>query len=194
MSRPISLVKLAQHFIKTVVKPGDVVIDATIGNGHDTCFLAQWIGVNGQVFGFDIQQAAITATLQRLQTLPYTTNVTLFHASHADMANHIPKNQHGNISAILFNLGYLPGGDKSLITQPATTLAALTTASDLLKVNGLLSILAYPGHLGGVDETEQVTAWCQQLNSQTYCYDAYIGNPENPASPVLYIVRKLSST
>jgi tRNA1(Val) A37 N6-methylase TrmN6 len=194
MSPPISLVKLAHQLIKTVVKPGDVVIDATAGNGYDTCFLAQWVGVNGEVYGFDIQQAAITASLHRLQNLPCATNVTLFHASHTTMANCIPKNHHGKISAIMFNLGYLPGGDKMLITQPATTLAALTMASNLLKVNGLISILAYPGHLGGVDETGQIAAWCQQLNPQAYCYDLYIGNPDNAASPVLYIVRKLSST
>ncbi len=193
ISPPVSLVKLAQQWVKATSKTGDVVIDATMGNGHDTFFLAKLVGVNGKVFGFDIQQAAITATLQRLKILPYQ-NVSLIHDSHAAMASHIPENYHRNISAIMFNLGYLPGGDKTVITQTENTLKALSAALNFLAVNGILSVLAYPGHVGGNLETEQVKEWCCHLDPLTYSFQIYYGNPSNRSSPVLFIISKLNGS
>ena len=65
MSRHLQGYLFCHLYVKKIVQPGDVVIDATTGNGYDTCFLANLVGKNGLVFGFDIQEQAIDNTLAR---------------------------------------------------------------------------------------------------------------------------------
>ena len=137
----ISLVNIAHNFIREVLRPGDIAIDATIGNGHDTVFLVEQVSPSGRVFGFDIQKAAIDSTWVKVESCCRTGErarsneplrpkcLTLIQASHADMAELIPTHYHGNISATMFNLGYLPGGDKSIITQIESTVMALNIAN-----------------------------------------------------------------
>ncbi|MCA9029715.1 MAG: 16S rRNA (cytosine(1402)-N(4))-methyltransferase, partial [Planctomycetaceae bacterium] len=95
--------ELAQQAVADVVQPGDIVVDATIGNGYDTLFLAQLVGPAGTVFGFDIQSAAIQETQARISE--FASRVTLFHASHAEMLSHLPQNIVGSVTAVMFNLG-----------------------------------------------------------------------------------------
>ncbi len=188
----ISLVNVAHDLIRHRLSDGHIAIDATLGNGHDTVFLAQCVAPNGHVYGFDIQQAAIDATLEKCQKqrlLPY---LTLFHASHADMAKKIPTYLHGKINAIMFNLGYLPGGDKQLITQASSTLAALAVASHLLSVNGIMTILAYPGHLGGDLETEAVKQWIGQLEPNQFAAHVIDSTNAHTSAPRLFVVARHS--
>jgi predicted methyltransferase len=143
-------VQWSHHLLRQYVKPGDAVVDATAGNGHDTLLLAELVGPAGQVFAFDVQAAAIHATRQRLGT--QAAQCTLIQASHHVMAEHLPT----QVAAVLFNLGYLPGADKSCITQTETTLQALDSALALLKPHGLLVVVVYPGHTGGDAEAAAV--------------------------------------
>ena len=118
--------------------PGDLAVDATAGNGHDTHFLAQLIGPEGKVFAFDVQPEAIAATQRLLQRwgVPEAC-YQLIGASHAEMVAHLPGDAEGRIAAVIFNLGYLPGGDKSVITRAETTLPAVRAALELLRPGGL---------------------------------------------------------
>ncbi|RLS59123.1 MAG: methyltransferase domain-containing protein [Planctomycetota bacterium] len=147
-------------------------IDATVGNGHDTLFLAQLVGKTGQIWGFDIQATAIERTVDRLRqagAFPGSSeaapsSVVLHQASHAEMLDKLPLEHFGStIDIILFNLGYLPGGDKTLITRTDATLQALAASLPLLAPGGVLSVLAYPGHVGGEAETQAVQDWFQRL-------------------------------
>lgn len=147
-------------------------IDATVGNGHDTLFLAQMVGKTGQVWGFDIQATAIERTANRLRqagVIPGSfeagsPGVVLYQASHAEVLDKLPLEHFGStIDIILFNLGYLPGGDKTLITRTDATLQALDASLQLLAPGGVLSVLAYPGHVGGDAETQAVQDWFQRL-------------------------------
>jgi ubiquinone/menaquinone biosynthesis C-methylase UbiE len=52
-----------------LVQPGDSVVDATCGNGHDALFLAQLVGPSGRLHGFDVQKDAVDATRERLHSL-----------------------------------------------------------------------------------------------------------------------------
>jgi hypothetical protein len=104
---------------------------------------------------------------------------------------HIHKQQHGKMKLIMFNLGYLPGSDKTIITQANTTLIALNKAIVLLAPNGLLTITAYPGHSGGEEETEQVKLWCEQLDPLIYILEQ-IKSSEKITAPRLFIVRNKS--
>lgn len=186
----ISLAETAHQLIVEQLKTGDAVIDATLGNGHDALFLAQTIGATGLLFGFDIQETALNNTRERLQSQQIQTAVTLFQASHAEMLALIPSQWHGKIQAIMFNLGYLPGADKTLITQATSTLKALAAANQLLAEQGILTVMAYPGHAGGDDETEQLAAWCQQLDPQQFSYQIILSHHPKPTAPRLFVIRK----
>lgn len=148
--------ELARHLVREVLRQGDLAIDATAGNGHDALFLAQCVGHHGRVLAFDVQAEAIAATRARLAHAGSLQQACIHHASHEHMAEFASPD---STRAIMFNLGYLPGGDHSLTTTPAATLAALEAAATCLMPGGLLSIVCYPGHPGGDDEAASVENW-----------------------------------
>ena len=117
----VSLTKAAQDRIAQSLQPGQFAIDATMGNGHDTLFLAELVGAEGRVFGFDIQQQALANTRQRLADAGLENRATLIQGGHEHMELLLPSRVVGQVSAIMFNLGYLPGGDKHTVTRPETT-------------------------------------------------------------------------
>lgn len=188
----ISLVNTAHDLIRNLLRPGDVAIDATVGNGHDTLFLAEQVGPSGRVYGFDIQQAAIDSTQEKFRQHRLSDCLTLLLASHADMVEKIPADFHGKISTIMFNLGYLPGGDKSVITLANSTLAALSAASRILAVNGVITLLAYPGHQGGDLETDQVKIWCDQLSPDQFTVDTIYSTHHKESAPRLFVISRIS--
>ncbi len=187
----ISLLETAHSFVQAHLSTGGLAVDATIGNGHDTLFLAQTVGENGHVFGFDIQTIALNATSQRLQQHGLQQRVTLYHASHADMLDNIPQSAHGHIQALMFNLGYLPGTDKSLITQSASTLQALNAALTLLTKRGVITIMAYPGHTGGDQESETLARWCAEIVKQPeHKVETVLSMHAKATAPRLFVIRK----
>lgn len=186
----ISLVNAAHDLIRDILRPGDIAIDATVGNGHDTLFLAKQIAPSGHVYGFDIQQAAIDSTLEKFRQAQLSDCLTLIRASHADMSEKVPAHLHGKIKAIMFNLGYLPGGDKSVITLTDSTLAALTIASRILAVNGTITLLAYPGHQGGDLETAQAEKWCGQLDTKQFEINTIFSTEHKDTAPRLFVICK----
>jgi predicted methyltransferase len=157
-------VPLSHLLVRSCLKPGDTVIDATCGNGYDTLFLAESVGVDGHVWGFDIQQLAIAETGRRLSEAGLSARVTLIKDGHQTLAQHVTV----PVQAVLFNLGYLPGGDRSIITRPETTTPALEDSLTLLAAVGVLAITIYPGHSGGSDEQKTVERWATALNPRSY--------------------------
>ena len=153
------LTEQAHEVVAAAVRAGDTAVDATVGNGHDTLYLAKAVGASGAVFGFDIQPQALARAQQRLDAAAVGKSVTLFCASHADMHRFIPGHLHGRIAAVMFNLGYLPGGDHDVVTRASSTEAALSIAWSMLRPGGRLSVLAYRGHAGGADEASAVHGW-----------------------------------
>lgn len=181
------LTELAHQEIRELLRQGDIAIDATAGNGHDTCFLASCVGPTGQVYAFDIQPSAIKATAEQLAERAID-HVTLLQHDHAGMTDKIV--QHiGQIAAVMFNLGYLPGSDKQIKTQTATTLTALSQAMTLLKPGGIITIIGYTGHAGGEQETQAVQDCLKDLAMERISLKIIKAeSKENP--PVLFIVRK----
>lgn len=148
--------ELAHLLLQRVIAEGDLVIDATAGNGHDTVFLARCVGASGRVLSFDVQAAAIESSRRLLESADVSANVELFEKSHAQLADHVSA---GSVAAIMFNLGYLPGSDQSVITTTSETLLALEAAVRALRPGGWLCVICYPGHDGGNDEASAVEAW-----------------------------------
>lgn len=186
----ISLAEVAHHVIAERLGAGDIAVDATLGNGHDTLFLAEFVAASGTVYGFDVQQQAIESTRQRLQQHALLERVQLFHASHDGMMALLPVATHGRIKAVMFNLGYLPGADKTIITQAETSLRAVTMACGLLAEQGVMTVMAYPGHAGGEHETRQLEAWCQQLDPNRFGFELIRSASHSPTAPRLFVIRK----
>lgn len=160
-----SAVTWAHLLLADRLQPGDFAVDATAGNGHDTLFLCQQVLPGGHVFAFDVQARALANTRQRLldSAVP-ASGFTLLHAGHETLATSLPENTRGQLAAAMFNLGYLPGADKSLITRAPTTLAAVRQALDWLRVGGLMTVVVYPGHAGGADEARAIAEWAASLD------------------------------
>ncbi len=174
------LTALAHESISRHLRPGDFAADATAGNGHDTLFLAQAVGETGHVWAFDIQQAALDATRARLEKHSVAGRVTLVHASNAELGAHLNAAARGHLAVVMANLGYLPGGDPTVITQIADTLAMLDAAWASLRRGGVLSVMAYPGHKGGDAEAGAVRAWIDALPAHDSPV-AIHGEPDSPA-------------
>lgn len=191
MLLPISLVKEAHNAIADLLQPGDIAIDATCGNGHDTLFLAEQVGITGKVYGFDIQQRALDSTTLKLNEHQQFSQVELICAGHENIEQYVQTQHQHNITAIMFNLGYLPGSNKSIITQAETTLAALKAACRLLKSSGLITIIAYPGHQGGPQELESLQNWVSELDKVVFQYQTVIIDKDDLSKPQLITIKKV---
>ncbi len=164
-----SAVRWAQLLLEDRLRPGDWVVDATLGNGHDTLFLCRQVGPGGHVFGFDVQAAAVEATRARLAAAGVPGECfTLFHLGHERLGEALPTEAKGRLAAVMFNLGYLPGSDKQCITRTATTLAAVTQALEWLRPGGLLTVAVYPGHEGGAEEARELAVWAAGLEPRAF--------------------------
>lgn len=182
------------HFLEHRELEGKIAIDATTGNGHDTLFLARRVGTKGKVYGFDLQASAIENTRARLLEHGIAAENFELHArSHAELNEALPSTLQGKVSAILFNLGYLPGGDKSVITLTGSTLLAIQAALDYLEENGVLTIAAYPGHEGGREEKDEVERLLAQLDPTDFEVQKLAYLNFRPTTPVSYLIRRRSA-
>jgi len=155
---------LAHAFAAQVLSPGDLAIDATCGNGHDTLHLARLVGPQGSVVAIDVQADALAETRHRLEAEGMADNrVRLIHGCHTTMGEHTAP---ATAALAMFNLGYLPGGDHALTTHASTTPAALDAAALALRPSGLLIVTCYPGHPEGADEAEAVALWMKSAASR----------------------------
>lgn len=182
-----SILHTVHTLLSAAITPGDVVIDATAGNGHDTVFLSRCVGASGTVYAFDIQSEAIKATKRATAEVDATVHV--IHAGHEDLRRYIDPVHAGHIRAAVFNLGYLPGGDKAVVTTPETTVAAIEQVLDLLCADGLFAVVCYQ-HDAGRQEYERLRDVLMRIPQHTasvlqcsFCNQS--GNP-----PVAFVVTK----
>ncbi|WP_313640417.1 class I SAM-dependent methyltransferase [Paenibacillus sp.] len=192
----MSVLSFAHKLISERLTLGDRAIDATVGTGADTLFLAKTTGTRGEVYGFDIQSAALKLAGERLRNAreetPSLSAVTLLERSHAEMAEAVPAIWHGTVGAIMFNLGYLPSGDadKNIITQPDSTIAALEASLQLLRPGGIITAVLYPGHEGGDLEAAAVQSWAAAVSPQLAQSIVYRQLQRNDAPYVIALEKK----
>ena len=155
---------IASDVLHRVIEEGDTVIDATLGNGHDTVMLAELAGQTGRVIGFDIQADAVGRTSARLLDSGLLDRCELYAEGH----EHIAERVKAPVKAAVFNLGWLPGGDKSITTHWETTQTAISAALSLLGKGGVCTICAYPGHEEGDRERFALMEWLSALRPQEY--------------------------
>ena len=154
--------QIVNYLLPQWVHEGDVVIDATCGNGNDTLTLAHLIGTNGKVYGFDIQELAIASTEKKLIKNEVVERASLICDSHALMKEHVKE----EVDFIIFNLGYLPRADKTITTLVDSTLKAIEAGLDLLKLHGIMVVVIYPGHEEGYEEKNAILEYVQNLDQQ----------------------------
>lgn len=153
---------MSKKFLEDFVKKGDTVVDGTLGNGHDALFLARLIGVSGKVIGFDIQEKAIKKSQGRMKKEGFS-NYLFLNESHHKIDTYVEE-----ASVVVFNLGYLPGSSKEITTKSETTLEAVKKTLQILKKPGMVSIMFYTGHPGGIEERDKVTSFVSKLDKRKY--------------------------
>lgn len=157
--------ELARRRWRELLLPGDTVLDATCGRGHDTLALAQMVLTeeNGALWALDIQADAIAATTSRLSASLTEGQLRRSYVELCDHATLPPSMAEVSLKLAVYNLGYLPGGDKSIITTAETTLHSLESVACHIAAGGALSIMCYVGHPGGAGESDGVMEWCRRL-------------------------------
>lgn len=173
-------------FIEKIIENGDIVVDATMGNGYDTIYLANLVGSSGKVYAFDVQEEAIKSTRKKVERDGFSDFVTLILDGHQNMDKYVNE----EVSCVMFNLGYLPRAKHQIITKPDTTLEAIEKALKILKPNGVISIAMYTGHEGGMEERNYVCDFLNNLDQNYYnvLHTNFTNQINNP--PELILVEK----
>lgn len=154
--------KLSHELLKARIRPGSTVVDATAGKGRDTLLLSELVGESGKVYAFDIQKAAIEATDALLKTHGKT-NVTLLLESHDKLSNYVDK-----ADAVVFNFGFLPGGDHRIYSTGETSINAIKAALSVLEEDGFVSLCIYYGGDTGFEERDSILAFLESLDQKRY--------------------------
>lgn len=176
----------AREMIESAMFSGARVVDATMGNGHDTQWLCELAGERGRVYAFDIQPEAVERTRQRLDEAGLGERASLFCAGHERMEEFVDE----PVDAVVFNLGWLPGAEHGVTTHTDTTLMAVNAALNLLKEDGLMTVCIYPGHDEGARELDALLQWGAGLDDRRYdvLLKTYLNQPNNP--PRMMAIRK----
>ncbi|MDQ0160908.1 class I SAM-dependent methyltransferase [Alkalibacillus salilacus] len=147
------IIPFAHQWISDTLKSGDIAVDATLGNGHDSVALSKEVGSNGLIYSFDIQQSAIDQA-QSLFTQSNINNITSIKLGHEQAKDYLIEQGITSIGGVIFNLGFLPGGDESITTQADSTIQAIEGLFELLMPHRMIVIVIYPGHDSGQIEKD----------------------------------------
>ena len=159
----LNTIYLAQEWMRHSIKKGDFCIDATAGRGHDTAFLCELVGTMGKVIAFDIQEEAVESTKALLDEKGYRAEVYL--ESHTQMGKYaLPE----SVAGIMFNFGYLPGGDHQICTHKEESIQDIERGLKLLKYHGVMALCIYHGGDTGFEEKNAIMAYLKTIDSSKY--------------------------
>lgn len=186
MKNRFQITEFCHHFLEEYIKEGDICIDATAGNGNDTEFLCRMAGEHGRIYAFDVQQDAIDHTRERLKRAGYLDRAILIRDSHEMMQEYVKE----QAAAIVFNFGYLPGGDHSIATKSDTSLRAVEAGLELLRPGGIMNLCIYSGGDTGYEERDVLLAYLKNLDTKKWLVivSSYYNRMNNPPLPV-FVVR-----
>jgi hypothetical protein len=185
------LTAAASSWIEVALFDGALAVDATVGNGYDAVFLGHRVGPKGKVIGFDVQKAALAGAREILKFVGSINHVSLIHDSHTRVADYLPAD--AAINAAMFNLGYLPRGNRQIITRPDTTVQALRSVLEHLAEHGRVTLLVYREHEGGAPEYEGVRLFLEGLPGDKWLVEELASRSDSPLAPRLFRVQKKSN-
>jgi len=170
--------ELAQQIIERYNSNFNIGVDCTLGNGHDCDFLRKNFN---KVYAFDIQEEAVN----NYKNFEYD-NVQCICDSHENIKKHIFE----NIDVAMFNLGYLPGGDKSITTKHDSSIKAVDSALSLLNEGGIITLAIYHGHDEGKVEKEKILGYLKELDSKRYGVMLHTFHNRSEMAPLLIVIEK----
>ena len=185
MQLTTSAIEAAHALLRIRLQTASVVVDATAGNGGDTLFLAESSPPQARVYAFDIQEQALAETKRK--TAAYSDKICYIADGHENFTQYVAD----PVDAAIFNLGYLPGGDHAVTTNAKSTLTAVRQMIEQLSVNGVLAIVAYPGHEAGQEEKQQLELLLAKLPKKKFTAGLYQLVNHDGAGPVLYLIEKV---
>lgn len=153
------IIEYTHAILASYITKNDMIVDATMGNGYDTVYLAT---IAKHVYAFDIQRAALDHTIKLCES-QHIDNVTLFHTSHEHIVGLVK-----NFKGVVFNLGYLPQGDHTVTTKKDITLSTIKMILSVLKPQGFICLVVYPGHPEGMAESKAIDAYMSTLDTSIY--------------------------
>lgn len=170
--------KLSHHIVKNFCINFNIAVDATLGNGYDSDFLSENFT---KVYAFDIQKCAVDGYKEK-----NIGNVCLINDSHENFSKYINE----KVDCIMYNLGFLPGGDKKVTTRWESTLKSLEDGLNIIDRGALVSIALYRGHEEGKKEEEVVINYVKNLPKNKYgvMIHSFVNRDNNP--PILIIIEK----
>lgn len=183
MAQQLNTLGLAHRFLAEQIKPGAFCIDATAGRGGDTAFLCGLVGPTGRVLAFDIQEDAVRSTRERIEALGYGDVARVVHACHSRMADYAGS---GSVDGVVFNFGWLPGGDHHIFTKPETSIAAIQSGLDLLRPGGVMCLCIYAGGASGYEERDALLEFLRGIDHRRYTVllSQFWNRPNDPPIPV----------
>ena len=183
---PLNTLGFAHEFIARHVGKGEFCMDATAGNGGDTKFLAKLVGPTGRVLAFDIQEQAVTNTRIAMEQEGYGDFVQVVLDSHSNMDNYAQPN---TVDCIVFNFGWLPGGDHTIYTTASTSIPAIEKALTLLKKGGFISLCIYYGGVSGYEERDALLEYLKTIDQYAYTVllTQFANRRKDPPIPVFII-------
>lgn len=149
------ILEITHHLIKAYIHKTDVVVDMTMGNGHDTLFLAE---LSDFVYAFDKQQEALVQTKKRLDQ-HHIKHVKLIKDTHENILNYV-----SNFKYVIYNLGYLPLSDKTVTTHKESTINSLKIVLEHIDDDGIIFMVVYPGHQEGYEESTALDTYLKTLS------------------------------
>jgi SAM-dependent methyltransferase len=182
------LTAAAASWIEIALFDGAFAVDATVGNGYDALFLAHRVGPKGKVLGFDVQKAALAGARELLKFVGSMNRVSLIHDSHSRLGDYL--SSEAAIDGAMFNLGYLPRGNRQIITRPDTTIIALRSVLERLAGRGRVTLLVYRGHEGGLPEYQEVRQFLEQLPDDEWLVEELASTSDSPTAPRLFRIQK----
>lgn len=176
--------KLSHEYIKANLKSGDTAVDATMGRGRDTLLLSQIVENSGKVYAFDIQEEALKSTQELLNT-NHCANTTLILDSHHNLKKYVT-----SARCVVFNLGFLPGGDHSIFSHSDTSIQAINEALDIIDDNGFVSICSYYGGDTGFEERDALLSFLEELDQKKYTVMLHSFYNRKGCPPIFIIIEK----
>lgn len=176
-----SMTSLVHLYLDHIVSKDDICIDATCGRGHDTKYLSS---ICKHVYAFDIQNEAIQSTKQLLDAQSID-NVDLIHDSHEHFYRYVK-----HFKGAIFNLGYLPHGDKTITTEHHTTIKTIKHMLDCLAADGFVMLVIYPGHPKGFIESREISSFISSINHKQYkIIKTYLPYQDNHPPYIIWITK-----
>lgn len=176
--------KLSHEYLKFHVKRGDTMVDATMGRGRDTLLLATLVGDTGKVYSFDIQQEALDSTRLLLKENDIS-NVQLILDSHHKIRDYVKDSK-----GVVFNLGFLPGGDHSIFSHSDTSIKAIEASLDIIKDDGFVCICSYYGGDTGFEEKDNLLNYLASLDQSRFTVMLQSFHNRKGCPPLFIVIEK----